>query len=277
MGREGGGAWAAGVEAAIDGADAAEAAVDAASDAEPDGPLQDAKKRAEMNQPKHSARTRRSRLMREAYNVGRCGSIRSLLPPARQPRSGLSMGRLASLLTVAIVTASSSSSSSARAQSAAATSAEGEAPEYPPPSTRWKVAAVGILAAGAFYGAGAGLSYAWPDTTGMKDLRKPVIGPWQAVWHNGCVPDQDCNQVLIVVRGVLMAMDGVAQAGSLALVLEGLFMPTQEPPAATAVPPTPRTPPSKPSPGGGDKNLFFVPLPMTVGERGIGAGVVGRF
>jgi hypothetical protein len=149
--------------------------------------------------------------------------------------------------------------------------------EYPPPSTRWKVAGVGLAAAAVFYGAGFGMSYAYPDVPGMKDLRTPVIGPWQGIANNGCVEGEDCSKVLVVVRSILMALDGVAQAGSLVVVLEGLFMPTQEVSAAPANE-TPRTPsapaPAKPTPGSGDKNLFFVPMPMTVGTRGVGVGVV---
>jgi hypothetical protein len=62
-------------------------------------------------------------------------------------------------------------------------------------------------------------------------------------------------------------------------MLEGLFMPTQEALSrpASEVPAAPTPPPTKPAPGGGDKNLFFVPMPMTVGQGGIGAGIVGRF
>jgi hypothetical protein len=183
-------------------------------------------------------------------------------------------------LALVAVTTTAAFASTARAQSTAtATPAvEPEAPDYPPPSTRWKVAGVGLLAAGVFYGAGAGLSYVYPDVPGMTDLRKPVIGPWLGVAHSGCGSDPDCSNVLVAVRTVLMVLDGAAQAGSLAVMLEGLFMPTQEPPARPAgEPDAPAPPPAKPAPGRGDKNLFFLPMPMTVGQGGIGAGVVGRF
>jgi hypothetical protein len=144
---------------------------------------------------------------------------------------------------------------------------------------------VGLGAAAAFYGAAAGFSYGYPDIPGMKDLRTPVVGPWIAMVHNECpATEPDCSKALVALRTVLMALDGVAQAGSLAVVLEGLFMPTQQATAAPAAEPrAPSTPPSttpapsRPSPGSGDKNLFFVPTPMTVGVRGIGLGVVGHF
>ena len=154
-----------------------------------------------------------------------------------------------------------------------------EPPNYPPPSTRWAVAGVGLAATGVFYGMGAGLSYAYPDVPGMTDLRKPIIGPWLAVAHSGCGNGSDCTDLLLAMRTVLMVLDGAAQAGSLAVVLEGLFLPTQEPPPAPpGASPSKRTaPPPKPAPGGSEKNLFFVPGPMTVGSGGVGLSVVGRF
>jgi hypothetical protein len=180
---------------------------------------------------------------------------------------------------VGLVSALAFFGSVARAEPPAApvAPAEVEPPDYPPPSTRWKVAGVGLGSAAVFYGMGAGLSYVFPDVPGMKDLRIPVAGPWIAASHSDCGTDPDCSNVLVAVRTILMVLDGAAQAGSLGVMLEGLFMPTQEAPALPASP-TPRpTPPSKPTPGGSDKNLFFVPGPMTVGGGGVGIGVVGRF
>ncbi len=169
-------------------------------------------------------------------------------------------------------------SPAARAQAAdpTAATAEVEPPEYPPPSTRWKVAGVGFAATGVFYGIGAGLSYVYPTVPGMKDLRIPVAGPWIATAHTGCGTDLDCSDALVVVRTILFVLDGVAQAGSIGTMIEGIFMPTQEAPVAPAGG-TPRAPaaPPKPQPGGSEKNLFFVPGPLTGGAVGI--GVVGRF
>jgi hypothetical protein len=162
-------------------------------------------------------------------------------------------------------------------ETAAGPTTEAPMPEYPPPSTRWKVAGVGLGAASVFYGLGAGASYLFPDTPGMKDLRMPVIGPWLAISHNQCASnDASCGTILLVARAFLLALDGAAQAGSLAVMVEGLLMPTESV-AATPGPRAPTTPPpGKPTPGTGDKNLFWVPTPMTVGA-GLGAGVVGRF
>jgi len=159
-----------------------------------------------------------------------------------------------------------------------------EAPAYPPPSTRWAGMAVGLGTTAFFYGAAAGASYLFPDAPGARDLRLPVIGPWLAIAHNGCPADEpDCGPLMVVVRSVLTAIDGAAQAGGLAILIESAFMPTQvrssssdTAPGAPRSPTPPAAPPAEPKPGE-NKNLFFLPTPMTLGLRGIGVGVVGRF
>jgi hypothetical protein len=177
-------------------------------------------------------------------------------------------------LTVAVALAVSALwPSIARAQTAAV-----EAPAYPPPSARWGVAALGLGTTAFFYGLAAGASYIYPDAPGMRDLRTPVVGPWLAISHGACEPnDPDCSTLLVIARSAIEVLDGAAQAGGLVVMLEGLFMPTQERMAAPAAPPSSptKTPPSEP--GGSDKNLFYVPMPITVGSRGIGIGVIGRF
>ena len=173
--------------------------------------------------------------------------------------------------------------SSARAQTAPAAPpvVDVDEPEYPPPSTRWKVAAAGFGTTAVFYGAAVGSSYIFTDTLGVNQLRTPVVGPWLAIAKGGCADGDDCSTALAVVRVVLTVLDGAAQAGGLAVALEGMFMPTQEwtaPSAPSVAPPSPKGPaPSTPSPGNGDKNLFLLPTPMTVGSGGIGVGIVGRF
>lgn len=157
-----------------------------------------------------------------------------------------------------------------------------EEPDYPPPSTRWKVVAAGLGTTAAFYGAAAGASYLFPDSLGIEQLRTPVIGPWLAIAKGGCAAGDDCSTVLAIVRVLLTAFDGAAQAGGLAIALEGAFMPTQQwaapGRAPTPVPSAPKAPaPSTPSPGPGDKNLFLLPTPMTIGSGGVGIGIIGRF
>jgi hypothetical protein len=175
------------------------------------------------------------------------------------------------------------SSASAQNAPAAAPAAALEEPEYPPPSARWKVVTAGLGTTAVFYGAAVGASYVFTDTLGVNQLRTPVVGPWLAIANGGCPAGDDCSTVLAIVRVVFTALDGAAQAGGLAVALEGMFMPTEEwapPPRAPsgAPPPAPKGPaPTTPSPSNGDKNLFLLPTPMTVGAGGIGVGVVGRF
>ncbi len=174
---------------------------------------------------------------------------------------------LAVILAVALIALSPSI---ARAQAVAAE----PTPAYPPPSTRWAVAALGVGTTAFFYGLAAGASYGWPDAPGTHDLRTPIIGPWLAISHGGCpATDLDCSTLLVIARTAVEALDGAAQAGGLAVMLEGLFMPTQE--RSAAAPPPTKTP--TPEPGGSDKNLFYLPMPITVGTRGLGIGVIGRF
>src|SRR5690606_7183928 len=61
---------------------------------------------------------------------------------------------------------------------------ERDEPSYPPPGTQYKLAVAGLLTTGVFYGAAAGMSYAYPDAPGAKDLRIPVAGPWMAIANN---------------------------------------------------------------------------------------------
>jgi hypothetical protein len=142
-----------------------------------------------------------------------------------------------------------------------------EAPEYPPPSTRWKLVAGGVAATGVFYGAAAGVSYAFPDAPGAKDLRIPVAGPWLAIAHNGCPVDEpDCSRLWVVLRTFITAIDGLAQAGGVGILLEGAFLTTQT--SESTGPAEPKKPP---------KDVSFVAVPTTLGSRGIGIGVFGSF
>jgi len=190
---------------------------------------------------------------------------------------------LLTLMTLALAsgTASAQSQPPPAAPPPPASAPDVAPPEYPPPSARWGVVAAGLGTTAVAYGAALGASYIYPDVPGTNDLRIPIAGPWLAIAHNGCPADEpDCSKTIVVLRSIVSALDGIAQAGGLAIALEGLFMPTEirsyAPPPATprAAPPPPSAPPS---PSQGEKNLFFLPTPMNMGERGIGVGVVGRF
>ena len=155
-------------------------------------------------------------------------------------------------------------------------------PEYPPPSARWGVVAAGLGTTAVAYGAALGASYIYPDVPGTNQLRIPVAGPWLAIAHNGC-PARRTGLQQNYRRAALdreRARRDCAQAGGLRDRSRGsvhadrdseLRAPSCD--SERRLPPQP--PPSSPSQG--EKNLFFIPTPMNMGERGIGVGVVGRF
>ena len=149
----------------------------------------------------------------------------------------------------------------------------------PPASTRWKLTGGGLGATAAFYGVAQPFSYIWPDSPGALYLRYPVAGPWMALAHDGCLDtDPDCSIYWRVARGVLEALDGLGQAGGLAVALEGIFLPTSS--DSGARPPSPsrqRRQPAAEPPENSPGNLFYVPRPIVIGQRGVGVGVVGVF
>lgn len=141
---------------------------------------------------------------------------------------------------------------------------------YPPPSTRYKLALVGVGVSAAWYGAAYGFSALWPDAPGADDLRIPVAGPWMALGETGCADDDpDCSTFIVVLRAVLTTIDGVGQAGGLAVAVESLFLPTAE------QSPTPRRR-RRPKPVEGTDSFQLHPAPVLTG-RTLGLGVVGTF
>ncbi len=100
--------------------------------------------------------------------------------------------------------------------------------QYPPPSARTNLLIAGAATTAAWYGLALGSSYIWPDTVGANELRIPVAGPWIAVGHSGCGNVADCHKVIVVLRAIATVLDGIGQASGLALIGEGLFLPTQE-------------------------------------------------
>jgi hypothetical protein len=156
-----------------------------------------------------------------------------------------------------------------------------ESANYPPSSARVSVLLGGLAFTAAWWGIGVGTSAAFPDDPGMKDLRTPVAGPWMALSNNRCA-DDGCS-LGDVVRAVWFTVNGIGQAGGLALVLEGVVMRTGGAEAPAAGPLAPRSPlaPSPessppPDPNNG-KPLFFLPTPMVVGRDGMGVGWGGIF
>jgi hypothetical protein len=99
---------------------------------------------------------------------------------------------------------------------------------------RPKLIAGGLVVTGLAYGAGFLAAQSWPEVPGSSELKIPVVGPWIALAKNDCAPDDpDCGFILYL-RGFLTIVDGLLQAGGLAIAGEGIFMTTeagQAPPA----------------------------------------------
>lgn len=100
----------------------------------------------------------------------------------------------------------------------------------PPPAARGRVLLVGTLLTTAFYLPPLGASYLWPDHKGASDMRIPVVGPWLALGRTQLCNDrpyvQGCSDFMQVLGAVLLAFDGVGQAGGVAIMLQSLLMST---------------------------------------------------
>ncbi len=111
---------------------------------------------------------------------------------------------------------------------------EVEAMRYPPSSVRFGLVGGGLVALGIPYGIGALCASAWDDVPGSEWLYAPVIGPWVAFVKNDCAPDDSGCGAIMVMRGVLYVLGGLAQAGGVGLLGEGLLMTTEaDQPTAT--------------------------------------------
>lgn len=98
---------------------------------------------------------------------------------------------------------------------------------YPPSSVRWQLVGGGVAFTGLLWGASYLSANQWPDAPGVGGLKVPVVGPWVALANNGCpVSDPSCGAILYL-RAILEIVDGLAQAGGLAVATEGLFMTTE--------------------------------------------------
>jgi hypothetical protein len=91
-----------------------------------------------------------------------------------------------------------------------------------------------------------------------------------ALADTGCPDDNPkCAKWWVVVRAILIGMDGIGQAGGLAVMGEAVFMPTAPPRRAAATRPLPRPQQSA--------GLQLLPAPYVAGRDAVGFGVVGRF
>lgn len=133
---------------------------------------------------------------------------------------------------------------------------------HPPSSVRWKLVAGGLGLSAAAYGAGYLCASAWPEVPGSDDLKIPIAGPWISLVNNDCSPDDpDCG-ALLYVRGFLLIVDGLAQAGGLGIAGEGIFMTTESRSARA---------PSEEAPA-----VVLRPVPV-VTAHSTGLGVAGIF
>jgi hypothetical protein len=121
----------------------------------------------------------------------------------------------------------------------------------------------------AWYGLALGGGLLWPNSPGGDDLVIPVAGPWMALADTGC-PDgkPNCAKWWVVVRAILIGIDGVGQAGGLAAMAEAAFMPTE---------PTKVSRPRRVLPGWSSGSFDLVALPMVTGRDAVGLGVIGSF
>lgn len=146
----------------------------------------------------------------------------------------------------------------------AAPSARAEDPppvRYPPSSVRPKLIVGGIAITGVAYAASILASEATLTTPGSPELKIPVAGPWIALGLNACPPEDPGCDAFVYLRAGLLVLDGLLQAGGLAVIAEGIFMKTEAAPAA----------PAKPL-----ASFTWQPAPF-VTPRSAGLGIVGTF
>ena len=105
---------------------------------------------------------------------------------------------------------------------------ESDVMRYPPSSVRVPLIIGGAFVTLASYGITVASALTWDDVPGADSLLIPVVGPWVALAQNDCAPEDngDCTAIK-VVRYILYIVDGIAQAGGLGLIGEGIFMTTE--------------------------------------------------
>lgn len=102
--------------------------------------------------------------------------------------------------------------------------------ELPPPSARLRLLGYGTALAAGSYGAALAASFSFPDDPGTADLRIPLVGPWLKLGQTRLCPsaadDPTCNNVYQVAGAIFVGLDGLIQAGSLALLVQSIFLRT---------------------------------------------------
>jgi hypothetical protein len=133
------------------------------------------------------------------------------------------------LLLVGLCAALLSVSAPARADEPTQAELEYRPDRYPPPGTgtSFVLAGSGIALGG--YAVAFGSSYLWSEAPIAGDLRLPVVGPFLAVAGAGCGSSEvGCSTITVAVRTVFAIFSGIGQVGGLALVAEGLLLPTSD-------------------------------------------------
>jgi hypothetical protein len=135
--------------------------------------------------------------------------------------------------------------------------------DLPPPAARTNAIVAGIATTAVAYGLALSTSLLVEerDFRGAKDLRIPIVGPWLTLSKAGCPEsDTNCSTAPLVIGAILTIFDGVAQAGGLGIIGEGLFLKTSSGrPAQKAEGPTVRA------------------VPLNFEKGGVGLGVLGTF
>ncbi len=99
---------------------------------------------------------------------------------------------------------------------------------HPPMGTRLNLALAGTAVTGLFYAPVLASSFIWSESPGASDMRIPLVGPWMKIGQTklcSARPETDnCNNFTVVLGAVLLALDGLGQAGGVGLILESLFL-----------------------------------------------------
>lgn len=139
--------------------------------------------------------------------------------------------------------------------------------DYPPSGARSLTLVAGGATTLGWYGAAVGMSYLWDQSPGASELRIPVAGPWMSLARTGCPKSNpNCETYELVIQAAFTAISGVGQAGGLAVLVEGLFLPTrsaQQPVAPRSAARPARAP-----------RLMAAPLAT---PHGVGLGMWGEF
>lgn len=221
-----------------------------------------------------------------------------MLPPLKKSAKSWAMRRwLAKFCILAVATLSLTLAETGRADEPEPIHRY-EDDRRPPHHVRPKLLLTGVLFTGVFYAPALGASYLFPDHEGATQMRIPVAGPWMAFSKTklcNARPELDpCSNFLQVTGAVLLVLDGIGQAGGVALVLQSLFMRTgpsravrggdsetslysAEAMAAAFVPDVhaPRQPERLLTFSRGDFQMTAVPY--VTSETSLGFGLAGRF